>query len=259
MAELPGSPDWVQLTQGALELGVSLDGGQIAALERYLDLLIEWNQRFNLTAIAEPEEVLTKHFLDSLACARVVDFATQHTLVDVGTGAGFPGMVLKIAFPHLRLTLLDAIRKRLGFLEHVAAELKLDGVEILHARAEDVTRPDSQAHSRKGPPREMPPSHRERFDVVAARAVARLNVLAEWTLPFAKIGGQVILMKGPDVKEEVEEAAHALSLLGGGPPEVLTLQLPGTDIGRSLVRVPKLRATPRSYPRPSGIARKSPL
>jgi 16S rRNA (guanine527-N7)-methyltransferase len=256
---MAGTPDWDRLTRGAQELGVSLDGCQLAALARYLELLCEWNQRFNLTAIDSPDEVLTKHFLDSLACARAVDFAAQRTLVDVGTGAGFPGLVLKITYPHLRVTLLDAVQKRLGFLSHVAAELQLDGVEVLHARAEDVTRPAPARRGRKGPPPPAVPQLRERFDVVTARAVARLNVLAEWTVPFAKIGGRVILMKGPDVKEEVAEAAHALSLLGGGASEVHTLCLPGTEIGRSLVVVSKLKATPPAYPRPSGIARRSPL
>jgi len=256
---MSGSPDWEGLSRGALEFGVSLDSGQMAALERYLELLCEWNQRFNLTAIESPDEVLTKHFLDSLACARAVDFASQRTLVDVGTGAGFPGLVLKIAYPHLRVTLLDAVRKRLGFLSHVAAELRLNDVEVLHARAEDVARPGAQARGPKSQPSPAAPVLRERFDVVTARAVARLNVLAEWTLPFAKIGGRVILMKGPDVKEEVVEAAPALSLLGGGAPEVVTLCLPGTEIGRSLVTVPKLKATPNAYPRQAGTARKSPL
>jgi 16S rRNA (guanine527-N7)-methyltransferase len=259
MGEMSGTPDWDLLTAGAAELGVSLDDSQVAALERYMDLLCEWNQRFNLTAIDSREEVLTKHFLDSLTCARAVDFATQRTLVDVGTGAGFPGLVLKIAYPHLQVTLLDAVRKRLGFLTHVAEELKLVGVEVLHARAEDVAMPARSDAKRQARPLPTTPALRERFDVVTARAVARLNVLAEWTLPFAKIGGRVIIMKGPDVKEEVAEAAHALSLLGGGPLDVLSLCLPGTEIGRSLVTVPKLKPTPPAYPRQSGAARKSPL
>lgn len=256
---MSGLPDWDVLTAGAAELGVVLDGGQVAALARYMDLLCEWNQRFNLTAIDSRDEILTKHFLDSLTCAQVVDFAAQRTLVDVGTGAGFPGLVLKIAYPHLRVTLVDAVRKRLGFLAHVAAELNLEHVEVLHARAEDVTMPARAGTNRQGRPLPQPPALRERFDLVTARAVARLNVLAEWTLPFAKIGGHVVLLKGPDVKEEVEEAAHALSLLGGGAPHVVTLQLPGTEIGRSLVAVPKLKPTPPTYPRQSGAARKSPL
>lgn len=226
---MPGSPDWEGLIQAASDLGIRLDDAQTDALKRYLELLCEWNQRFNLTAIDDPGEILTKHFLDSLSCARAVDFAACKSLVDVGTGAGFPGMVLKIVFPHLRLALVDAVRKRLGFIQHLTDELRLEHVELLHGRAEDLTRPRPLAGSHKGMPRDLPASHRERYDVVTARAVARLNVLAEWTLPFAKIGGHVILMKGPDVKEEVAEAAHALSLLGGGAPETLALSLPGTD------------------------------
>lgn len=256
---MAGAPDWEFLTRGASALGVSLNHEQVAALERYLDLLCEWNQRFNLTAIADRDEILTKHFLDSLSCARAVDFTAQQSLIDVGTGAGFPGMVLKIAYPHLQVTLLDAVGKRLTFLQHVAAELQLGSVNVLHARAEDAAKAPRKVAGPPVQPRPTSPCLREQFDVVTARAVARLNVLAEWTLPLAKIGGRVILMKGPDVKEEVREAAHAFTLLGGGPAEVHTLCLPGTEIGRSLVTVPKLKATPKAYPRQSGAARKSPL
>jgi 16S rRNA (guanine527-N7)-methyltransferase len=256
---MAGESDWDGLIRGASEWGVSLSTDQVTQLQRYLDLLMEWNQRFNLTAIEDRQEILHKHFLDSLACARAVDFTTFRSLVDVGTGAGFPGLVLKIAFPHLEVTLLDAVGKRLTFLTHVAEELGLEGVSVVHARAEDATRPPRRSPRRAEPSPAAAPALREVFEVVTARAVARLNVLAEWTLPFAKIGGRVILMKGPDVKEEVGEAAHAFSLLGGGPPEVLNLRLPGTEIGRSLVTIPKVKATPNAYPRQAGAARKAPL
>jgi 16S rRNA (guanine527-N7)-methyltransferase len=256
---MDASPDWKALVQGASELGVSLTPTQLEALERYLALLCEWNQRFNLTAIDDPNEILTKHFLDSLSCALVVDFAAQRTLVDVGTGAGFPGLVLKIAYPHLRVTLVDAVQKRLGFLERVAEDLGLRDVVTVHARAEDAAGAPKRLPARKsgGPP--VAPPLRERFDVVTARAVARLNVLAEWCVPFARVGGVFVAMKGPDIADEALEAAFALEALGGSKPETTVLTLPGTDIGRSLVRIGKQKPTPAQFPRLPGTAKKAPL
>lgn len=247
--------DWDFLTSSAEMFGVRLDARQVQSLQRYLELLCEWNQRLNLTAIEDPREILVKHFLDSLSCALVLDLSAQHSLADVGTGAGFPGLVLKIAFPSLRVTLLDAVQKRLNFLGRLAADLELEGVELVHARAEDAAAPRRRA-GRSTP---APAPLRERFDVVTARAVARMNVLAEWTLPLARPGGHVIAMKGPEVAAELAEAARALSLLGGGTPETRVLQLPGTEIGRSLVLIPKVRPTPDAYPRLPGTARKAPL
>ncbi len=241
------------MIEGARSFGVDLRPEQVAALDRYLALLLEWNQRFNLTAIENPDEILTKHFLDSLSCAQALDFSQKRTLIDVGTGAGFPGMVLKIVYPHLQVTLLDAVQKRLNFLQRVAEDLSLTGLQTLHARAEDAAAVAPR-------PGTCPiPGLRESFDVVAARAVARLNVLSEWTLPFARVGGVFIAMKGPDIAEEVKEAETALRRLGGGPARSYVFQLPGSDLGRSLVVVPKVRPTPRDLPRLPGTARKSPL
>lgn len=245
--------DWTPVIHGAQSFGVELHPDQIAALDRYLAMLLEWNQRFNLTAIEAPSEVLTKHFLDSLSCAQAVDFTRQRSLIDVGTGAGFPGMVLKILYPHLQVTLLDAVQKRLNFLQRVAEDLNLTGLQTLHARAEDAAAyaPRPGTCSAQG--------LRETFDVVTARAVARLNVLLEWTLPFARVGGVFVAMKGPDIADEVEEAKPATRRLGGGSAEIHVFQLPGSDLGRSLVVVPKVRPTPRDLPRLPGTARKSPL
>lgn len=253
MAIEEGAPDWSRLTQGADALGVALDDTQIEALRLYLRRLREWNTRFNLTAIQAPDEILVKHFLDSLSCALAVDFQDARSLIDVGTGAGFPGLVLKIAYPHLDVVLLDAVQKRLNFLRHVADELGLQHVRTVHARAEDA----ATAAPRPGTPET--PRLREQFDVVTARAVSRLAVLAEWTVPFARVGGVVLAMKGPEPGEEVREAERALQLLGAGTPVVRELQLPGTDLRRSLIRIPKVRPTPRAYPRPPGTARKAPL
>jgi 16S rRNA (guanine527-N7)-methyltransferase len=239
-------PRWLRLREDAAEFGVQLSPEQLSALATYRDLLCEWNQRFNLTAIADPEEVLTKHFLDSLSVARVLNLGRRKTLIDVGTGAGFPGLVLKIAYPHLRVTLLDSLEKRLRFLDRVAEELGLAEVFTVHARAEDAAKPG-------------PGTLRERFDVVTARAVARLRVLAEWTLPFARLGGVMVAMKGPGVGAEVEEAGPALRRLGGRAERVEELVLPRTDVGRSLVLIVKERATPKDLPRQPGSAKKDPL
>lgn len=239
-------PHWQRLREDAEALGVLLSPEQVSALGVYRDLLCEWNQRFNLTAIEDPEEVLTKHFLDSLTVARVVDLRRQVSLIDVGTGAGFPGLVLKIAFPHLRVTLLDSLEKRLRFLDRVTEALDLKDVTTVHARAEDAARTG-------------PRSLRERFDVVTARAVARLRVLAEWTLPFARVGGVLIAMKGPDAGDEIEEAGPALRRLGGKVERVEELVLPRTDVGRSLVLIVKEKPTPRDLPRRPGTAKKDPL
>lgn len=248
----PAPVDWEWLVREARAFGVELAGDQVQSLRTYLDLLCDWNRRFNLTAIERPEEVLSKHLLDCLTCAAAVDFSRHSTLIDVGTGAGFPGLVLKIAYPHLRVTLLDSVQKRLAFLDRAARELGLEGIETVHARAEDA------AGAWKNKPAGSP-FLREHFDVVTARAVARLNVLVEWLLPLARQGGAALAMKGPDVAAEAAEAAKAIRLLGGGSPVITELQLPGADAGRSLVCIPKLRPTPRAYPRQAGAARKAPL
>lgn len=233
-----------RLAQGAEELGVPLDARALDAFAVYMEELALWNQRFNLTAIADLDEILVKHFLDSLSCATVVDLRAARSLIDVGTGAGFPGLALKIAFPHLRVVLLDALAKRLRFLDRLADRLGLEGVETVHARAEDMGRA---------------PEWREQFDVVTARAVARLVTLCEYCLPFATVGGIFVAQKGPEVEEEQSQASRAIQTLGGGPPSLRTLTLPGSDVRRSLITIPKAGATPIVYPRRPGSARKHPL
>jgi 16S rRNA (guanine527-N7)-methyltransferase len=253
----PGAADWPAFRIAAAGLDVTITDAQEEQLRRYLELLCEWNRRFNLTAIEDPQEILLKHFLDSLTCATVVDLSTKATLIDVGTGAGFPGLVLKIAFPHLQVTLLDSLRKRIGFLDRVVEELALEGVCALHARAEDAAR--SAGAQGKSLPAQPSPRLREQFDVVTSRAVARLAVLAEWTLPFARVGGALVAMKGPQVEAEVQEAKRAIRVLGGGSSRVREFTLPGSKLGRSLVLIPKVTATPPAYPRLPGTARKDPL
>src|SRR5205085_1060084 len=208
-----------RLHRGAAALGLALDERQLRQYGTYLELLLEWNQRFNLTAIQSPDAVIDKHFLDSLSCAAALDFRHARRVIDVGTGAGFPGLVLKIAFPHLQVLLLDAVEKRLRFLGRVTEALGLDGTQTLHARAEDAGRD---------------PRWREQFDVAVSRAVARLDTLAEYCLPLVRLGGSFLAQKGPDVAAELAAAQPALKKLGGGQAEVRSLTLPGTEIGRSL-------------------------
>lgn len=237
----PAAAGWERFAAAAERWRVPLAPRQLDAFRHYLRELAAWNRRFNLTRITAPEEILAKHFLDSLSCALVADFSGGGRLIDVGTGAGFPGLPLKIAFPALRVTLLDSLQKRLNFLERLAAELELTDVEVVHLRAEEAG---------------QDPRYRERFDWTVARAVARLDLLAGWMLPLARPGGCAIAMKGPDVTEELATARPAIAALGGGVPEVTSFELPLVPVGRSLIRIPKARPTPRGYPRMAGSGSK---
>ena len=238
------SPDvWAAFARHAAAWGAPLTPVQLAAFQEYLAMLGDWNQRFNLTRITAPEQIVAKHFLDSLSCAAVVELNRAARLIDVGTGAGLPGLALKIAFPRLQVTLLDATRKRLRFCDAVADRLGLSDIEIVHARAEDA------AHDRRW---------REAFDVATARAVAPLEALVEWLLPFARPGGECLALKGPDVQQELENALPVIAALGGGPPVLRRLELPIAPVGRSLIVIPKVRRTRVDYPR-RGAAKKRPI
>ena len=213
---------------------------QAAALEQYARLLQEWNERMNLTAITDDEGILVKHFLDSALALRLA--RPTGSVIDVGTGAGFPGVVWKLLCPDLRLTLLDSLQKRLTFLETVCAALGIEAA-LVHARAEDGGRD---------------PALRERFDCATARAVAGMNVLSEYCLPFVKTGGVFAALKGPQMEEELPLARKAISVLGGKVERVETYALPGGD-RRALALVRKSRPTPKAYPRQGGKIKKSPL
>lgn len=232
------------LESGAAEFGIALDDAQINAFERYTELLLEWNQRFNLTRITEPDEIAVKHYLDSLSVLKYVRIRGGSSLIDIGTGAGFPGIPLKIAVPTLRLTLLDSVRKRLTFLEAVVQELGLTDVRIVHGRAEDY-----------GQDR----AFRAKYDFAASRAVARLSVLCELCMPFCRTGGKFIAYKGPEADEEIAEASKAIRVLGGKLEAVYRFTLPGGDLQRSLVIVGKTEQTPKAYPRKAGTPEKEPL
>lgn len=210
----------------------------------YYEMLVEKNKVMNLTAITEFNEVLDKHFLDSIALARYVDLTTSISLIDLGTGAGFPGMPLKIMFPNLKVTLADSLNKRIVFLDEVIGELGLTDIQTVHARAEDL------AHN---------PDYREQYDYCVSRAVANLSSLSEYCLPFVRIGGSFISYKSGEIEEELAAAKKAIFLLGGQFDQVIPFQLEGTDLGRSFVLIKKDKKTAKTYPRKSGMPTKKPL
>lgn len=228
------------LARGATELGLGLTDAQIDRFARYATLLEEWNERINLTRIPF-SEVVPLQFLDSLTVHRVTPLESMRTLIDVGTGAGFPGMPLAIAAPDLAVTLLDSTRKKLDFLAAVVADLGLKNVTIRHARAEDAARDTTL---------------RERFDCATARAVAPLEVLAEWLLPFVRIGGTAVALKSESIDPELDQARPAIGEVGGSPPRICPLLLPGTAITRAIVVIEKRRPTPGAFPHPATKARR---
>ena len=225
-------------------LGIQLTDVQKEQFDRYYELLIEWNRVMNLTGITEYDEVNLKHFTDSLTIVRIKDMENVSTLIDVGTGAGFPGIPIKIAFPHIKVTLLDSLNKRIKFLNQVVEELDLKDVVTLHGRAEDYAKKEE---------------YREQFDLCASRAVANLSTLSEYCLPFVKKGGCFISYKSADSDEEIEQSKKALDILGGKIEKVDKFVLPGSDMGRALVMVEKVKNTPRKYPRKAGVPSKEPL
>ena len=229
------------LTRGLAQLGLPADA--VPQLEAYAALLLEKNKVMNLTAITAPQEVATLHLLDCAALLTMADLRGKR-VIDVGTGAGFPGLPLKIYDPGMRVTLIDSLQKRLNFLEQVVKDLGLGQVRCTHARAEDAGKD---------------PALREKFDVAVARAVAALPVLAEYCLPLVRVGGVFYAMKGSRYQEEVDAAHHAVEVLGGKITEVRPVQLPGLTDQRAIITIEKVRPTPKQYPRKAGTAVKKPL
>ena len=221
-------------------LGIALTGPMLDALDQYAEILVEYNQKVNLTAITDPEGIEDKHFADSLLLAKLPETAGK--LVDVGTGAGFPGVVAKIFKPELQLTLMEPTGKRVEFLKYVCAQLGLSGVEFAKERAEEAARK----------------VWREQFDVATARGVAALPMLSEYCLPLVKVGGVFLAMKGPGAAEELAESGAALKKLGGKGSGVAEFHLPGGDV-RNIIRIKKISQTPPVYPRNGGKIAKSPL
>ena len=224
-----------------LRQSLPLDETALRRFRRYYELLTQWNAVMNLTAISGEEDTARLHFLDSAALAELVDLSGKR-VIDVGTGAGFPGLVLKILRPETELTLLDSLDKRLRFLSTVCGELGFADVQCLHARAE-----------------EAPPELRQSFDVACSRAVARLNLLAELCLPFVKVGGIFAAMKGPEVTEELRNAEKGIRLLGGEVERVAEYAVPGTELRHNAVLIRKVSETPKKYPRKWGQMKKQPL
>lgn len=232
------------LVDGAKQLGIDLSDRQVEQFMRYKELLQEWNEKMNLTAITEDREVMTKHFLDCMTINKALDMNNQKTVIDIGTGAGFPGLVIKIAFPHLDVTLVDALKKRLNFLEVVIEELGLTGIKCVHSRAEDLGKNKA---------------YREGFDICASRAVANLAVLSEYTLPFVKVDGYLIALKGQRLDEELEQGEKAITILGGKLEEVVHTGVPFTDLNHKIAKIKKVKPTATKYPRKAGEPTKAPL
>lgn len=230
------------LTKGAAKLGLELTDMQLKQFERYMDLLLQWNEKFNLTAITEKNEIISKHFLDSLTLL-TVGIPEGASLIDIGAGAGFPSLPVKIARPDLKITMLDSLNKRVDFLRTVIVELALADITALHSRAEDGARTPL----------------RESFDLATARAVANLSVLAEYALPFVKVSGNFVAMKGTAPGAEVALAERAVKILGGRIAEVREVPVPQSDLCHSLVIINKVSATPSKYPRKAGKPAKEPL
>ena len=215
---------------------------QLEQFFEYMKLLIEWNEKMNLTAIIEPNEIILKHFIDSITILKEIEDNSK--IVDVGTGAGFPGVPLSIMNPTLKITLVDSLNKRLIFLQEVVKELKLENIEIIHARAEEL------GQSKK---------YRESFDIATSRAVANLATLSEYLLPLVKINGKVISMKASNAKEEIDGAKKAINVLGGKIEKIDEFKLPQTDIGRTIIVIKKEKTTPSRYPRKAGMPSKEPI
>ena len=226
------------------ELGIEIGSEAYDRFIQYYELLTEWNKVMNLTAITEYDEVVTKHFVDSLSIVKALNLSKAMTVIDIGTGAGFPGIPLKIAFPELKITLLDSLNKRIGFLNTVIDELGLEGIEALHGRAED--------YAKKG-------QLRESYDLCVSRAVANLSTLSEYCLPYVKVGGRFAAYKSEKTSDEISAAERAVSELGGRIEKCEEFVLPGTDLYRTLVVIEKIKATPGKYPRKAGTPSKEPL
>lgn len=226
------------------ELNIQLDDRQMEQFNTYYELLVEWNKVMNLTGITEKEEVNEKHFIDSLSVVKAIDVNSIHSVIDIGTGAGFPGIPLKIAFPHLKIVLLDSLNKRINFLNTVIDTLGLENIYTIHGRAEDYAKQTE---------------YREQFDVCVSRAVANLSTLSEYCIPYVKTGGMFIPYKSGEIDEELLNAKKAIHILGGKLEDVVKFQLPNSEINRSFVIISKKMNTSKKYPRKAGLPTKEPL
>ena len=232
----------IKIANNMNQIGVNLKENEINNFYKYMNLLIEWNKFMNLTAITDPDEVILKHFVDSLTISKYVD--NQKKIIDIGTGAGFPGIPLGIYRKDLEIVLMDSLNKRIKFLDEVCSNIQLKNINTIHSRAEDLANDKN---------------YREQYDYATSRAVASLNVLLEYMLPFVKVGGKCICMKGANISDEINISKKALSQLGGIIESVEEFQLPDSDIVRNIVIVKKVKETPNVYPRKAGVPSKNPI
>lgn len=233
-----------RLQSKAEQLGIRLSEKQLEQFQCYYERLIEKNKVMNLTAITEYEEVVDKHFVDSILLGSVKELSGKKRVIDVGTGAGFPGIPLKIVYPELEITLLDSLNKRVKFLNEVIEELGLTGIQAVHSRAEDLA---------------QDAAYRQQYDICVSRAVANLSTLSEYCIPFVKQGGYFISYKSTQIEEELKQAKKAVQVLGGTLEQVETVQIPGTTIERQFVMIRKTGTTPKKFPRKAGTASKTPI
>lgn len=224
--------------------GIDLQENQLQQFATYFKVLVEWNEKMNLTALTSQTDVYLKHFYDSISAAFYVDLSKVDSICDVGAGAGFPSIPLKICYPHLHITIVDSLKKRIGFLNHLARELDLQHVSFYHDRAETFGR---NKH------------HREKYDIVTARAVARMSVLTELCMPLCKKGGKFVAMKGAQADDEIDKGTRAITLLGGELKETHTFTLPFEQGERSIIVVDKVKETPKKFPRKPGTPNKEPI
>ena len=232
----------MDLKQKLNEFNIEISDNQLEKFDKYMQLLLEWNEKINLTAIIEPDEVKIKHFLDSLTVLKYIN--DEDKVIDIGTGAGFPGIPLKIMKPDAKISLLDSLNKRINFLNLVIEELELKNIEAIHGRAEEFARNKQ---------------YREKYDVAVSRAVANLSTLTEYMLPFVKVGGRCICMKGANVKEELDKAKNAIQELGGKIEKIDNFYLSNNDNERNIIIIKKVKETKSKYPRKAGIPSKEPL
>jgi len=232
------------LVKGVNQLDIELKEEELDKFLKYKELLIEWNEMINITAITENREVDIKHFLDSLTPLTTKLFEGNKKVIDIGTGGGFPGLPLKITNDNLEVLLLDSLNKRIKFLNEVISQLQLSNIKALHGRAEELSRRSE---------------YREEYDIAISRAVASLDTLSEYCLPFVKPGGYFIAMKGPDMEEELEKSLNSINILGARLKDKIYITIPESDIVHSLIIIEKIRQTPRKYPRGGGQPRKNPL
>jgi 16S rRNA (guanine527-N7)-methyltransferase len=235
----------IKLIEDSLKkLNIDYNELQVGKLSAYYDILMEWNCKMNLTSIISEEDVITKHFIDSLLVAKVIDLRKINSLIDIGTGAGFPAIPIKILFPHIQMTLIDALNKRINFLNHLCKEIELEGVECIHGRAEQYG---------------QNPSYREQFDLSVSRAVSQLSVLSEYCIPFVNIDGYFISYKSIESTDEINLSKNAIHILGGHLEGVKEVTLPFTEITRSFAVIKKVKGTDDKYPRKEGKPSKKPL